>query len=260
MKKISLGLLLILIVLAVSACAKAQIVYTLSDENATAVRYALAFEDADQDVAPYLTEIGSYWAQEDMAIYVDKEQSTVTGEKTAEYATVREAAQGFATLLTSGDSPLSHVTFSYTPSLEKDDYSLTADVSLQDVMRQNEAQSIPPEQVAELEEAARQGVYLISVAMPGDAVETNADSDDGGLYTWRLEYGKTTKIMLHTQKENKQAVQSYNKLVGIMDDNNMLIMLCAIAAGFCVLMIVLSTVVRRMLSKRRSEIRVKPFR
>ncbi len=261
MKKIFFVYLLIIIMFISSACASADLTYTLSDDNKTTVRYDVSFETTDQqDVSPYLNEIGSYWADQGLTITMDEAKNTVTGEKTIKSDTVKEAAKTFGDVFSSKDSLFSNVSFTYTPSLSVDDYNFSADVSLKDVIRQQQAQSIPSDQITKIEQAAKQGIYRISISLPGEVTETNADSRDGNVCTWVLEYGKIKTLSLHTHRQNTQTVQNYNKLTGIMADNTKLLIVFASAAIFCILMIVLSIVVRRMKRKRASEVRIKHFR
>ncbi len=260
MKKIVFVLLLSLVLLASSACASADIKYTLTEDNKTVVQYAITFEKTDKDAASYLNAIGAYWADQGMTINVDEEQNSVSGEKTLEADTVKEAAGAFGDLFASENSIFSNVSFTYAPSMRVDDYDFSADVSLIDIIRQKQAQGIPSDQISQVEDSAGQGTYRISISLPGDVVDTNADSRDGNACTWTLDFGKTTTLMLHTQKQNTETVQNYNKLSSIMSDNNRFFIICVSAAGFCVLMIVASIVFRRIKRKRASEVRVKHFR
>ena len=260
MKKIYFVLLLILVLLSASACASADLKYTLTEDNKTDVQYSIVFDQTDQDVSAYLNEIGSFWAENGMSIYVDKDQNSVSGEETIESNSFKEAAGAFGAVFAAPDSIFSNVNFAYSPSLKSDDYRFSADVSLADVIRQRQALSIPSDQISKIEEAAAQGSYRISISLPGDIVDTNADSRDGSVCTWKLEYGKATTLTLHTQKQNTETVQSYNKLSSIMADNNMLFIVCVSTAGFCVLMITASIVLHRKKFKRSSEVRVKHFR
>ncbi len=259
MKKI-VFVLLLTIMLITSACASADLHYTLAEDNKTTVQYAVSFEKPEQDVTPYLNEISSYWSEQGMTINLDEESHSVTGEKTLESGSAKEAAEAFGSLFASADSIFSNVAFTYTPSLAADDYAFSADVSLADIIRQQQAQSIPSDQITKIEDAAKQGAYRISLSLPGEVADTNADSRDGNVCTWTLEYGKTKTLSLHTQKQNTQTVQDYNKLTSIMADNNMLLIIFASGAGVCVLMIVLSIVLRRIKNKRESEVRIKHFR
>lgn len=260
MKKNIIFLFLLAFLLIFSACADVSLSYTLSSENTTDQVYRLVFEEPEQDVSSYLNEFGSYWADQGMAIYVDKDTNTVTGEKSQEFDWAKDAADSFAGIFTSQDSIFSNVTFHYSPELSSDTYSFLADVSLKDIIRQNEAQGISADQINILENDARQGHYSISISLPGDVVETNADSQSGNLCTWTLAFGETKTLELKTQKENAESVRNYNMLSGIIENNKTIIFVCAAAAVFCVLMIVLSIIVRKIKKKRASEIRIKHFR
>ncbi len=260
MKRIYFVCLLIIIMLISSACVSVDLTYALTEDNKTNIRYAVSFDTTDQDVSPYLNEIGSYWADQGLTITTDQDENAVSAEKTIKSDTVKEAAKAFGDVLSSKDSLFSNVSFTYTPSLSVDDYNFSADVSLLDIIRQQQAQSIPADQIKKIEDAAKQGIYRISISLPGEVTETNADSRDGNVCTWILEYGKIKTLSLQTQKQNTKTVQNYKKLTGIMADNTKLLIVFASAAGFCIMMIVLSIVVRRIKRKRASEVRIKHFR
>lgn len=260
MKKIYFVLLLAIMIVISSACASADIKYTLTEDNKTSVQYRVSFEKSDLDVLPYLSEIGSYWEDQGMTINVDEAANTVTGEKTLENESVKEAAKTFGDIFSSTDSIFSNVSFTYTPSLRVDDYNFTADVALVDIIRQQQAQNIPSDQIEKIKDTASQGIYRISLSLPGEVLETNADSREGNVCTWTLEYGEVKTLSLHTQKQNTDAVQNYNKLSSIVADNTMLLIVLSSATGVCALIIVLSIVVRRMKHNRASEVRIKHFR
>jgi len=260
MKKTLLLAVAVMMASALSGCASGQLQYTLSDDLTVKTHYLIAFESSDEDASSYLNEIGAYWAERGMAIYADKDANSITGDKEERFRTKKEAAEAFAAVFAAEDTIFSNVSFYYNPSLAYDTYSLSADISLEDIIRQNEIQNISADQVKNIEEMAKQCAFEIFIAMPGNVTETNADSRDGNMCAWKLEYGKTVSIMIQTRLENTDAMQEYNKLTGIVENNNMLLIVCASAAGFCILTIALSVVLRKAMRKRALKIRVKDFR
>jgi hypothetical protein len=260
MKKTSLIFIFTLLLTILSACASADLSYTLSDDNKVNIHYQLAFEEPELDMSAYLDDIGSYWADQGMSIYADKEANTLTGEKSQTFDSAKEAADAFSSIFALQDSIFSNVDFSYTPSFSLDTYSLSADVSLADIIRQSESQSMPADQITALENSAKQGEYTISVTLPGDVIETNADSREGSACTWNLNYGETRTLTLETQKKNTENIQRYNDLESMAKRNSALLIICAVIAGLCILTIVVSVIVRRIKRKRASEVRIKHFR
>ncbi len=260
MKKFCLIFILALMVIVLSACASVDLAYTLSHDNTMTIDYRLAFEEPQQDVSPVLSEIGSYWADQGMAIYADNEKKTLTGEKAQSFDSAKEAADAFAGVFTSQEAMFSNVTFAYSPSFSLDTYSLSANISLADIIRQSESQVLPADQVTALESSAKQGTYTISITLPGEVTATNADSKDGSTCTWNLNYGETRTLTLETQKENAVSIQKYNELESTIESNNTLIFICGIAAGLCIVIIIGSIIVRKIKRKRASEVRIKHFR
>lgn len=260
MKKMSLIFVSALLLFVLSACATVDLSYTLSGDNKMAIFYRLAFDEPQQDVSSFLSEIGSYWADEGMAIYADDETNTLTGEKAQNFDSAKEAADAFADALTSPNSIFNNVSFTYIPSFSLDTYSLSANVSLTDVIRQSESQVMPADQVTALEDSAKQGAYTISVTLPGDVTATNADSRDGDTCTWNINYGETKTLTLETQKENTASIQKFSELESRVARNATLFVICGIAAGLCILIIIASVIVRKTKRKRSSEVRVKHFR
>lgn len=260
MKKLSLVFILSLLLIVLSACVSADLSYTLSGDNTMTIHYRLAFDEPDQDVSPYLSEIGSFWADEGMAIYADDETNTLTGEKILSFDSKREAADAFADAFTSQESLFSNVSFTYTPSFSLDTYSLSGNVSLADIIRQSESQVMPADQVTALESSAKQGTYTISITLPGEVTATNADSRDKNTCTWNLYYGETKTLSLDTQKENTANIQKYSELESRAARNATLFVICGIAAGLCIVIIIISAIVHKLRRKRASEVRVKHFR
>lgn len=260
MKKKCLIFMMALLLIVLSACASVDLSYSLSADNTMAIDYQLAFKEPQQDVSPVLSEIGSYWADQGMAIYADNDKKTLTGEKTLSFDSAKEAAEAFADVFTSQDSIFSDVTFAYSPSFSLDTYSLSATVSLADVIRQSDTQILPADQVTALENSARQGTYTVSMTLPGEVTATNADSRDVNKCTWNLNYGDTRTLTLETQKENTEAIRRYNDLENKAERNATLLVICGIAAGLCIVIIIISMIVHKIRRKRASEVRIKHFR
>lgn len=260
MKKTCLVFIFALLLFILSACASVDLSYTLTDDNAINIDYRLAFEEPNQDVPSYLSKIGAYWAEKGLSIYADNETATLTGEKTQSFDTAESAAKAIGDIFTSQDSIFSDASFSYTPSFSMDAYSLSANVSLVDIIRQNKSQVMPADQVAALENSAKQGMYTVSIKLPGEVTETNADSCEGSTCIWHLDYGEKRTLMLETQKENTANIQRYNELERTAKRNDALILICGIAAGLCIIIIVSSVVVRKIKRKRASKVRIKHFR
>ncbi len=260
MKRVCLFLIMVILLFVLSGCISADLSYTLADDHTMSIDYRLSFENPNQDVSLYLSEIGSYWADQGMSVYADNETSSLTGERTQAFDSAKAAADAFAGVFTSQDTIFSDATFSFNPSFSADTYSLTAKVSLIDIIRQSEVQGIPADQIAALDNSAKQGAYTISVTLPGNVTETNADQRDGNTCIWNLTYGETKALILKSQVENTARVQRYHTLENMVQHNGALIFISFAAAGLCIVIIIVSVLIRRIKRKRASEIRIKHFR
>ena len=260
MKKISLLLLILLSIMLLTACVSADISYKLSDDHTVGLDYRIVFTDPSQDVSGYISQIGSFWAAQGMSIYADNDTSALTGEKTITCESKQQAADEFSKLFTSSDSAFRDVTFMYTPDFATDIYSLKASISFVDIIRQSEIQDIPADQIAVLEQHAHEGTYSLSIVLPGNVTATNADKQEGNVCTWNLDYGEETQISLETKQENTANLEKRDELLNRQALDNTLIIAGIGAIGLCLIVIIVSIVVRRIKRKRASEVRVKHFR
>lgn len=248
MKKLRIFWLILLIIVAalLSACANADISYQLTNDNAVDIRYTLTLP-GEKAAADYADTICAYWQSMgfEASCTQSGETNTLNGRKSTGYDTKEQAVQAFSALLTDKDSLFYNVSFIYTPSFEEDFYSLSALISLKDVIRQNEAQNIPSAEIDKLENSANEGTYTLSIALPGEVVSSNADDQQGQVCSWSLKYGEITQIAIQTKSTNTENIAYYAQLSGDYVRDSLWFTVCCIAAGAAVLAVIICALLRR---------------
>ena len=246
-----LVLLLILPIFLLSACGVAQVAYRLGDDSTVSVMCLIELNSGDTDTTQYTDAIMQYWT--DMGFTPGLGQQgdvlTVTGTKKESYDSAAAAADAFSVLLTDDDSLFQNVKFTYTPSYDYDKYSLSATVSLQDIIRQNEVQNIPEGEIDQLEGDAADGTYMLSIALPGEIVSTNADSTQDGICIWTLAFGEVTNISVETSKLNQENIDQYAALQKQQQRDNMLLWICCAAGGVLIVALMIVTILRNRKNK-----------
>jgi hypothetical protein len=245
-------LLIMLPVLLLSACAVAQVSYRLADDYTVNIDYLIELDPGNTDAGQYTSAIMQYWTDMGFTQKFGQQDGalTLTGTKKDMYDSSAAAADAFSGLLTDEDSLFQDATFTYTPSYEYDQYSLTATVSLQDIIRQSEAQSIPEGEIEELEGEAEDGTYTLSIALPGEIVSTNAQNTEGGVCSWTLAYGEVTRISLETSRLNQENVDQYADLQAQQQRDNALLWICAAAGATIIIALIIVTILRNRKAAR----------
>lgn len=255
-----LALLLVISMLLLSACAVAQVSYRLGDDFSVNMDYLLELKPDDPDTVQYTNAISKYWS--DMGFSPTFEENdgvfTLTGTKSDAYDSPEAAAQAFSALVTEDQSLFQNAKFVYTPSFDTDQYGLTADVSLQDTIRQNEVQNIPEGEIDALESSALEGSYTLRIALPGEVVTTNAESQQDGYCIWTLTYGEVTQISIETRKPNQENTEYYNALQEQQHRDEQLLLLCAGIIVVVLIVLFIVTAVRKR-KERPLKVRVKKF-
>ena len=178
MKK-TIFLMSVLFLLLFSACADASVAYNLNDNNEANLEYTLVIKSIELDARNYADSISEYWQTQgfDANAELGTDNITVSGRKAISSESRQAAANAFGQMLSDQSSVFSDVEFSYYPAFEDDIYSLSAKVSLVDIIRQNEVQDIPSGELEALITQAKNGMYTLSICLPGEISDTNADED-----------------------------------------------------------------------------------
>lgn len=246
-KRFAISALILLLVFVLCSCAKVEASYTLSDDNTTSVDYTIALSPSGEDVSAYIDAITAYWEQMGFTAGSSDENGvyTITGNKTTGGDSRSAAAAQLSTILTDENSLFYDAEFTYTPSYFEDNYSFTAKVSLEDIIRKSEDRSIPAAEVQSLISSAKAGEYRLSISLPGEVTATNADEQSAQACTWLLKYGEAREIEIASKREFAENAEHYASLNETKDRDDMLFTICGAAAGVLVLIIIIAVLVRR---------------
>lgn len=246
--------------LLLTACATAQASYRLSDDLSVSVDYLLELKTGDTDASPYADAITKYWTDMGYSTTTGGADGaiTISGNKRDTYDSPDASVQAFSAILNDKDSIFQDAKLVYTPSFEYDKYSLTANVSLKDIIRQSDVQNIPEGEIEALEGDAVQGIYTLCIALPGEVVSANTDDVQDGVCTWTLAYGEVTQISLETSKYNQENKDYYVQLEKQQQKDEQLLLFCGGAAALLLIALVTVMVVRNR-KKRPLKVHVKRF-
>jgi len=262
MKIIKLMLICTILLLLLSGCVSAQISYTLNEQNEAQAAYMLSVETADELSGGYINAIQKHWENQGFETELGHqgESSVLTGRMAQQSETRRQAAQSFFEMTGGEGSALQDAALEYIPGYERDEYRFSASISLEEVIRQSEAQNIPDDEMSALLIGAQSGDYSLSVSLPGEIAETNADDIDGSVCTWKLEYGKSRDVSLRTVWVNQANIDAYAALEKEKAQMDFWLWVCIIAAAALLLGLLAFLLIRRVLRIRASKVRVKKFR
>lgn len=261
MKKLFVILLLPIIII-LSSCISVDIAYQVTQNNQINIDYTVTLCSTEKDISEYANEISAYWTDTGFITTVNKfkDDYTIIGQKNIDFGTKQQVASAFSALLTADNSIFYNVVFEYIPSYTEDTYSLSANISLKDIIRQSEEQNIPATEVKEMQTNAQNGKYTISIALPGNVVSTNADQQENLNYIWHLMYGEEKQISIQTKQINQGNITYYQSLQDTDVQDTKLLCVCCIAIGILFVAITISLVIRRVLKNRTLKVRVKKFR
>lgn len=260
--KIRLLLLLIILVLSLSACANVDISYRLSDDNSLNIEYSLSLAPQGNDISANISLIKAYWA--DMGFSIDDSENngvfSLNGNKAISCDSQDSAARELSSILTDKESLFSDVMFIYTPSYFEDDYDLSAKISLKDIVRKSKESNIPSAEIESFLKEAQSGKYTLSITLPGEVLETNADAQNGQTCTWLLKFGETRDLQLKTKRVFDENVTHYTSLNETKSKDNLFFIISCASAGL-LLILIITTSVRKARAKKsaRSEFNADRF-
>jgi hypothetical protein len=246
-KTFALSIIALLLVLLLCSCADVSVSYGLSDDNTVSIGYTLVLKPSGEDAGAYIDAITGYW--ESMGFSVssanDNGSYTINGDKTLSGDSRSAAAAKLSSVLTDEDSLFYDAAFKYLPSYFEDNYSFSAKISLENIIRKSEDRPIPAAEVQSLLASAKAGEYRLSISLPGEVVDTNSDERDGQACVWLLKYGETKEISISSKKAFEENAAHYASLNETQSRDDMLFTICGIAAGALVLFIIIAVLVRR---------------
>jgi len=246
MKKCAAGLLVILM-LVLSACADTAVSYRLADDNTVTIDYNMAISPGSKDISSYTSLITNYWEALGFMTETDEADGTtmLSGTKQVAFDDMNGAASHLASVLTDDDSLFYDVDFNYAPSYFQDEFSLEADVTLENLLRQNSGDGLPPGAAQDLIDQAANAKYTLAIELPGKVTSTNADAQDGQVCIWNLTYGEVTHIQLATTNVFSENVQNYQSLQETHSRDMMYLMIAGGVAGAALIACLLVLILRR---------------
>ncbi|MDD5018499.1 MAG: hypothetical protein PHO15_10430 [Eubacteriales bacterium] len=239
--------LLILALFILTSCTDASVSYSLKDNNSIKIVYSITTSAADEKISDYADDTAAYW--EEMGFSTDTseddDQYTISGQKTIRKNSMNQASSKFSSILTDDESLFDNVTFEYTPSYFEDNFSLTASVSLKDLFYEKTNQDIPVAELENLLDSAKDGLYTLSIELPGDVVETNADTQRDQVCTWLIRYGETTQIALKTKNVFDENIANYAGLTETQNNDNLLFIIGCIVTGTLLAAVIIIVFIRK---------------
>lgn len=252
MKKTTIIIFSLITIILLTACVDAEVSYNLDDNFGMDTNMKVVIKHNDLQSRNYADDILEYWRELgfDASSEEMSDKITLNAQIHQNYKDMAIAAGEFAKSLTSSSSIFSDAHFKYIPSFEYDEFKLSASVDLQDVIRQNQLQDIPQNDIDELLAQAKEGSYKLVLSLPGQVTYTNADEQYGNICTWNLEYGKKSDIILENKLINSAAIDEYNELKQKKSSNSMLFRTTVAAAGFILMLIIVFAVIRAVRNRR----------
>lgn len=259
MKKTILVLIFFALTVLSTACASVSISYLLNEDNVVGVSYIIDLEESEEEAIYYLNQIKEYWDEQGFEASIDSDELSVSGEKYNQYSTAAQAAASFADIVTSDNVMFYDVLFEYSPSFEYDIYSFSAKISLKEIVRQSQPQDIPSDVISFVRNNAAQGMYTVSVKLPGTVTSSNANSIEDNICTWVLNYGEESELQIKTEKINTDNLAYRASLENRINNNQILLVICIAAGVVFLFAVAIAIIVRRARIKNASVVRAKRF-
>ncbi|MHB1314756.1 MAG: LppM family (lipo)protein [Christensenellales bacterium] len=265
MKKLISILMSSLLAALLCACAEIKAEYAIDNENAVSVAYTILLDKTEYEkdktgYDEYMEKIKSYWISQGMAVEATMQDNTagIQGKKTVHAATKEEAFNTLKEMLTDEYSLFATLDFQYAGSYIENDYYLSGTVSLKDVIRKEEGETIPEELSMSVINAAQSCDFAVKITLPGDIVSSNSGekTSGGGLSSgiWHLKFGETTDMQFKTHYTDMANKANYESLQTRETLYKLVFYAClALGAAALVTAVVLTIIHRRKTAKTTSE-------
>lgn len=263
MRKVSLLVSLLLICLIFVGCAKVTMEYNIDIDNNLQVKYDLVFEKTTDEFKDYSyynlqNSIVNHWEKQGLKVDVEENDDEITFKGTLEeqHDSRQEAYESLESILKGEYSPFTSAGFEYASSYFEDEYNLAAEISLKDLLRRSEYQVIPSDIQETLTKYANESEFALLISLPGEAVETNADSQnyDNSISTntWNLKYGDEKELKLKTVIVNEANVEYHKNLTDSTNQSKLIFLLCGGGAALVLTVFLIIFFVRRAKLKNQS--------
>lgn len=223
MKKGILIVISAIILLTLTGCGQLKAEYAIGKDNKVTAGYSLQVKKSDftgkeNDLDEGLAGIQKYWEEQGMTVAKEQDGESValTGKMEIQTGSAKEAFEKLKQILTGAYSPFKNLDFRFSESYLYNQYSLSGEISLADIIRREEEQAVPDKIVAEIKDKAGAAVYSVTIALPGSAKSGNSENttekDAVTSGTWTVQYGQEKLVEIATQAENTANKQSYDAL------------------------------------------------
>lgn len=258
MKKLLLLIALLLAAAIFVGCTKVSMEYSLNLDNTLEVNYTLEIDKTVEEFedASYYDLKNAITAQlelQGLEVAVNENTSllVISGTLEKQHDTRQEAYESLAAILKSEYSPFVKTGFEYSSSFFEDEYNFEAKIMLVDIIRRSEPQVIPTDMQEVLTKYANESEFSISISLPGEAVDTNADSvesrNDVTTNTWDLKYGDEKELVLNSIIINQDNVEYHENLTKSTNQIWRIVLYCG---GGAVLVLIVFLIIFFVLRRR----------
>lgn len=263
MRKVSLLVSLLLICLIFVGCARVTMEYNIDIDNNLQVKYDLVFDKTTDEFKDYSyynlqNSIVNHWEKQGLKVEVEENDDEITFKGTFEeqHDSRQEAYESLDSILKGEYSPFTSTGFEYASSYFEDEYNLSAKISLKDLIRRSDVQVMPSDVQEALTKYANESEFSLVFSLPGEAVDTNANSQDYDnsvtTSTWNLKYGDEKELTLKTVIVNEENVEYHKNLTDSTNQNKLILLLCGGGAVLLLVVFLILFFVRKSRIKNQS--------
>lgn len=238
LKKLFVLLALLLCAILFVGCATVSLEYKIDNDNTLLVNYTVTIDKTKEESVQInyfniKNAIEKQWKLQGLEVTIDESDEAIifNGVLTEQHSTRKKAFERLDEIFKSDYSPFVNVGFEYASSYFEDEYKLSAELSLVDLIRRSDTQVVPNDMQQLLTKYANESEYYISISLPGEAVDTNADSkesrNDVTTNTWNLKYGDEKEITLNSIIVNQENVEYHENLTATNNRLRLILLLCA---------------------------------
>lgn len=263
LKKVALLLMLLLLCLIFVGCTTVTMEYNLDIDNNLQIKYNVVFDKTTEEIKDFSyynlkNDITNHWETQGFTVEVEENDDELSfiGFLEEQHSTRKEAYESLNSILKGEYSPFTSTGFEYASSYFEDEYNLIAEISLKDLLRRSEYQVIPSDVQETLTKYANESKFALLISLPGEAVETNSDSQDYdnsvSTNTWNLKYGDEKELKLKTIIVNDENVEYHKNLTDSTNQNKIIFLCCGGGAALVLIAFLIIFFVRKSRIKNQS--------
>lgn len=263
LKKVVLIITLLLICMIFVGCTIVTMEYKLDIDNNLQIKYDVVFDKTTEEFKDFnyynlKNDITNHWEKQGFTVEVEENDSELifVGTLEKQHSTRQEAYESLNSILKGEYSPFTAAGFEYASSYFEDEYNLITEISLKDLLRRSDYQVIPSDVQETLTKYANESEFTLLISLPGEVVETNADSQNYGnsvsTNIWNLKYGDEKELKLKTIIVNEENVNYHKNLTDSTNQNKIIFLCCAGGAVLVLIVFLIIFFVRKSKIKNQS--------